>query len=773
MKSHFDAAEIAAMLGVGLRAIQQRASRECWTCEISRQGNGRKKRFVSADLPVDVREALNNWSFGELQSNETAPAPIYNDRRPAPATRGTGGELMVPLGPGRVEKWDPKRRDRAIKRLATVERARVFGRDRRAKELLAKEARTSYHTLQRWVRAADQALEAARAAGLDLTEAQLAALGDHHGWRKGQTEAFDEEAVRWAVRAYLHPNRLLLSYIHDDLRAEAELQGWRIGSLDTLRRIVAARVPEGARVMGRQGPRRYEARCVVKRKMRYDDLPPGFIYVGDHRIFDVFIQGPGGRPARPWITAWMDLRTRAFVGWHISFSPNSQTIALALRHAILPKSNPDLPMHGLPACVLIDNGKDYRAHGLKGELIDLGKIDYPEVMEQFQGLGIEPQYQDLEYDPADAVWKVKRGKRELVVKGVRVGGVFSRLGISARYATAYHPWAKAIERAFKESALGFDRRLPGWCGANPQEKPEGLAFMLKNPARNLLTLEQFKAAWEAWLVGRYHDRPHHGQGMEGLSPRRVWENLAEPKTIKTINPLLLDFALLKQEGVKVQSHGFRLRGGQEYELWHQDQNELAHLLNLLIGQRVNVYFDPGEPETCHVYFQGRFACLGRTLRRGSWVSDEGMEEHARKASAQRQAARAVLAAMGQEGRAPAATPFMGAAELVTISSKGGELEEPKSKERPALPQPGTEPEGAAEAGPGDGITDRRPALFASAEERFRWCLTRELLGRELSSDDAEFLRDYPEGQPVVSAGIRDEIEFLISQRPQQAKGVMS
>ncbi len=761
MKTDYTAAEIATACHRHQTNVLRRATKEGWPFELKRVQGGYRKDYLYAHLPPDIQDALirdyhirlTKWAEEKSFINDALPQghghPGHDHGLEA---RATVPVPAPPAPPPQISAWDQKKREKAQRRFALIERARTRKGDLEAKKALAAEAGVSYGSLQRWLRAADAALEAVKGnGGGDPLEAQLAALAPRYGRRRGVRRAFDEEAIGWALKRVLNQSHLTIRDIHEDLLIEARIQDWRTGSCDTLHRILRERVPEAALIYAREGKRRFEARCVVKKLRRYDDLPPLFCLVGDHHILDAFVHVPGATPKRPWLTAWLDLRSRAFVGWTWSFQPNARIIALALRHAILPKNRPDLPMHGLPISTYIDNGKDYRALSLRGEEIDIGRIDYPEWFDQFRAVGIDPFYLDMQYDPHDETWKLKRGGRELVVKGVRVGGVFSRLAIRSRFATAYHPWAKPIERVFGEVVRSFSRRLPGWCGSHPGEKPERLAFELKNPAGNLLTIEQLNLAWEAWLAEVYHERPQSGHGMDGLSPRQVWDSLAQRQTI---DPAFLDFALLEHNQVKIQAWGFRLPKVGEYELWHPEQSELAALLNELHGQRVNVLYDPGHPEAVRVYHRGRFACWARTTKRGSYVTDEGMAEHARLQALQRRQIQDALAALGAEPEKPLPGLAQSRLELV----RAAEL--PPAPEPPALP----EPEEAAPAADAwqhpAGISEERPEFFDSAFERAQWICKQRGLGRPLSEADQGFIEGYLPSHPEVAEGLLMMEQFI-------------
>ncbi|GAB3038684.1 DDE-type integrase/transposase/recombinase [Oleiagrimonas citrea] len=90
----------------------------------------------------------------------------------------------------------------------------------------------------------------------------------------------------------------------------------------------------------------------------------------DHTLADILLvadDDPTCVIGRPWLTLAIDVATRAVVGYYLSMhAPSAVSVAMCVAHLILPKSENDLepdlwPMHGLPTCILVDNGKDLRS----------------------------------------------------------------------------------------------------------------------------------------------------------------------------------------------------------------------------------------------------------------------------------------------------------------------------------------------------------------------------------------------------------------------------
>ena len=101
----------------------------------------------------------------------------------------------------------------------------------------------------------------------------------------------------------------------------------------------------------------------------------------DHTKLDVMLVDQYGEPlARPWLTKITDSYSRCIMGIYLGLdAPSSQVVALALRHAILPKQyGAEYKLHcewgtfGVPENLFTDGGKDFRSDHLKQIAFELG-----------------------------------------------------------------------------------------------------------------------------------------------------------------------------------------------------------------------------------------------------------------------------------------------------------------------------------------------------------------------------------------------------------------
>ncbi len=90
----------------------------------------------------------------------------------------------------------------------------------------------------------------------------------------------------------------------------------------------------------------------------------------DHTPADILlVDNHGNLLGCPWLTTVIDSHSRCIMGFHLGFdAPSSKVVALAIRHAILPKRYPESyglqeewGTFGIPKYVYTDNGKDFRS----------------------------------------------------------------------------------------------------------------------------------------------------------------------------------------------------------------------------------------------------------------------------------------------------------------------------------------------------------------------------------------------------------------------------
>ncbi|MCL2640793.1 MAG: Mu transposase C-terminal domain-containing protein [Phycisphaerales bacterium] len=361
--------------------------------------------------------------------------------------------------------------------------------------------------------------------------------------------------------------------------AKAKEQGWEICSYRTAARYLQT-IPAGERIYKREGPDAFEAKAAPSLARDYSTIDSNEMWNADHHVFDILVQvgqkidkATGEvKPiyARPWLTAWQDMRSRKIVGWIIrAEDPNTDSILDALRRAI--------ESHGVPVTAYTDNGKDFDSQTFTGET------------------------------------KAMRWKRRLVKvehDQERLGSIYGNLDIGHIHAWPYHGMSKPIERFFGTLEDQFGRLWDTYCGRNPQERPERLGDMLARGKAPKLA--DFVAAFDDWLENSYHGQIHTGDSMN-CTPNGAWA--ANLSTKRTVTADLLELLMQRRIGpVKVGKNGVSYKG------LRFGQFQLGQLLH----QKVFIRVDDRDLSKVSVWMlEGKFVCEARINGRLSVKADHG------------------------------------------------------------------------------------------------------------------------------------------------------
>lgn len=219
----------------------------------------------------------------------------------------------------------------------------------------------------------------------------------------------------------------------------------------------------------------------------------------DHTRADILLVDKYGyQMGRPWLTTVVDTYSRAIVGINLGYdAPSSRVVALALRHAILPKQYgaeyklyAEWPTCGVPDHMFTDGGKDFRSNHLQQIGVQLGFICH------------------LRDRPSE-------------------GGI--------------------VERPFGTINTQFFSTLPGYTGSNVQDRPP------EAEAEACLTLHELEKLLVAYIVNTYNQRLDARMGDQTRIQR--WEAglLKQPPTISERE---LDICLMKQTRRTIYRGGY-------------------------------------------------------------------------------------------------------------------------------------------------------------------------------------------------------------------------
>ncbi|MGE5606273.1 MAG: DNA-binding domain-containing protein, partial [Bacteroidota bacterium] len=343
------------------------------------------------------------------------------------------------------------------------------------------------------------------------------------GWGdRKKNHDIDPHAWEMFLKMYLTLQQRSVSDCYTDLQIIAAEKRWRVPSLRTIQRMVNE-IPESTLILFREGEEAFRNKCEPYILRDHETVLANQIWVGDHQERDIFVQGPNGKPVRPWLTAWLDFRSTKLVGWTISYSPNTDTIMAAFANGALNKGI------GLPNDIYIDNGRDYSSH-------------------EFAGRG---------------------NRHRAVIDEDRIRSLVTELGIVPHFAIPKNARAKTIERFYRICAEKFDKRFPTYCGSNTNERPEGLNELLKNHPEKIPTLQEIQQAFSDWVIHVYNKLPSEGAGRKGECPDETFERTRGP--IRIAPEAALRLCLMRHsQPVTVQRNGVKLLGQ-----WYQNEDLIA------------------------------------------------------------------------------------------------------------------------------------------------------------------------------------------------------
>ena len=309
-------------------------------------------------------------------------------------------------------------------------------------------------------------------------------------------------------------------------------------------------VPEGVKVLGREGHKAYNDRCAPFIRRIYEDIASNEWWIADNHTFDVMVKDKNGNIHRPYLTAFLDARSGIFTGHYITYNPCSEATLVALRKGIL--------KYGIPDNIYVDNGREFLT-------FDIG------------GLGHRKK------KPKDGVEKVEPP------------GVFKRLGINMTNAIVRNAKAKIIERRFCDVKNDLSRLFNTYTGGTVVEKPERLKFVLKKD--KIYTDEEFEEYVEMVLDYYFNMEEYNGavESDKGKIKMDVFnEHLIKRRTATSeeLNLMLMRSTRPQQvtrRGVHLDIDGGRI------DYWNDD------FVHLMLGKKVYFRYDPENLSEVRIY----------------------------------------------------------------------------------------------------------------------------------------------------------------------------
>lgn len=433
-----------------------------------------------------------------------------------------------------VERWQEYRRMPAVTSMAEVDKRFVA-----YCKLEYPERSISIDTLYRKWKA--------------VKEEDLKSLVDKRGkWRKGKS-TIDETVWEAFLYYYLdeaqHPIQKCLEYTRmwaqekrPDLYAE-------IPSYSAFYRKLGS-VPEGVKVLGREGHKAFNDRCAPYIRRVYGDMLSNEWWIADNHTFDVMVRDKAGKLHRPYLTAFLDARSGIFTGFYVTYNPSSEATLIALRRGIME--------YGIPDNIYVDNGREFLT-------FDIGGLGHRKK---------KPKDGEEPFEPP---------------------GVFRRLGINMTNAIVRNAKAKVIERRFRDVKDSLSRLFNTYTGGNVVEKPERLKTVLKKDA--IYTDEEFNEYVEAVIKYYFNQMPYNGavEADKGKRKQDVFNEYLVKKRTASADEL----ALMLMRSSRPQQVGRRgvhldIAGGR-IDYWN---DEFVHLM---LGKKVYFRYNPDDLKEVRIY----------------------------------------------------------------------------------------------------------------------------------------------------------------------------
>lgn len=278
------------------------------------------------------------------------------------------------------------------------------------------------------------------------------------------------------------------------------------------------------------------------------ELARGLCLEADHKQANVLVQKPRGRGEdnliRPWITVYIETFSRAIAGICISLRPTQAEVLSALGAAM--SRNPELsPAYGVPDILRVDNGTEFTADSV---IETAGSVDTVVV-------------HTPPYTPN------KKGK---------------------------------IEKWNRTSKNELFADMPFFT-SGPTRKDGSLQL---GKAVEAYPFELFVAEVLEFVRFYNYERPHEGEGMNGMTPAEKWDS--NHRIVRTISDEdLRRFTQKRLDNDRVVT-SLGIRAFKRY----YTSIELFDLVDgqgrIREGEKVEVRYRPHDERSLDVYHQGKF-----------------------------------------------------------------------------------------------------------------------------------------------------------------------
>jgi len=238
-------------------------------------------------------------------------------------------------------------------------------------------------------------------------------------------------------------------------------------------------------------------------------IAAGEWWVADHHQLDVICFDNEGHPVRPWVTAWMDLRTNKMLCAYLHVdAPNSDHIFMSFAWCV--------EKYGLPVGVYLDNGKDYRSLDLNGN---------PKRYKYWQ--------EESEH---------------------YTHSLYNLIDVKMIFAREYNSQAKTIEPRFKGVIKMFSQHMIGYTASDVVKRPEHLNNDIKTC--KIMDFKELEEVWKYFTENVFNTQPSKGALLQGLSPDAAWAKF-RMKNIRTLTKDSMKILYMRGKSTSITRNGIQ------------------------------------------------------------------------------------------------------------------------------------------------------------------------------------------------------------------------
>lgn len=359
----------------------------------------------------------------------------------------------------------------------------------------------------------------------------------------GGVEAeIDHELWQYFLSDFLRPEEPTLALCYERMTEIAKAKGLSVPGERTFRRRLEKEVHPGVIKRLRKGKEAFNRSLPAQRRTVEHLHALECVNIDGHK-FDVWVDGPDGKPMRPILLGIQDVRSSKIVAWRVCEVESAHYVRLVFGDLF---ANVGIPVH----CVL-DNGKGFASKWITGR-----------AAFRFR----------FKVKPEDPV------------------GLLVKLGVKEHWALPYHGQAKPIERAWKDLTDRISRHSfcsGAYTGPNPMRKPE-------NYGKRSIAWDAFVAHVDRQIAKHNAKLGRRGRDYRGRSFDQVFTESFIASSVGTATPEQLRYAMLAAEQKRLNSQTGELNlFGNRY--W-------SEVCSRHHGKRVIVRFDPGDlTKEVHLY----------------------------------------------------------------------------------------------------------------------------------------------------------------------------